>query len=61
MSEKFKFKAVSTDKNGYTRQEDHSNPWNGCPINKIPISRKKMLIFNTIFDPTGENWDDQII
>ena len=28
---------------------------------KILISRKRMLIFNTIFDPTGKNWVDQII
>ena len=23
--------------------------------------KKKMLIFNTIFDPAGKNWGDQII
>ena len=28
---------------------------------KMPISRKKMLIFNTVFDPTGKSWGDQII
>ena len=34
-------------KYGLKRQEDHLNPWNCCSMNKIPISKKKMLIFNT--------------
>ena len=28
---------------------------------KMPISKKKMLIFNTIFGPTGKNWGDPMI
>ena len=54
LNNKFKVKTVSTGKkNGYARQEDHLNLWNCCSMNEIPISNKKMLIFNTQWTPVA--------